>query len=343
MNRKLTFSIMLIVVIAVSGGIYFLRGTNEKSTQSLNSKDTMYNSIPFLIYDFNSFKFYQVKYDMKKQTVEIDNKPIIKFNNGDDCTGILWNGRENLYVKKDKVSTDSPKINVKYKDDREILKANGIIYSVYGNQNGVTIEKNHKGNISKLNVDITKENSEATLFQPMLIFQDNNTIKVLVHYYHPIENNGMASGLYIIEIEGSSIKFNKVDMQGQCCINYVVRPVVIGKDIYVNTYDGLGKISISSMKYEEVSIFQKLKSTARANMNINGMEDFFNDQPQIGIYDDILLISYGATGKTYIWGLSNEKILFEMQLINGKIITNNKEFQIPEGKFNIVLPNSSLE
>ncbi len=238
---------------------------------------------------------------------------------------------DNFVVRKDIPSQQLTKI----------YEIDNTTYKVYGNNQGIVLQESSTNKNENFNINLIKENKEYNNFTPMTLSKTGEDIIILVHYYHPVEDGGMASGLYMVEV-GKSVKTDKIDLRGQCCINYEIEPVIIDDNIYVNTYGNIGSISISKKSFNTVPYFDTLKNEAQSNPNLaQGVPDSFKYQPVIGKLGNILLLSYGGESTNYIWGIHADKVIFKIITSNSDIFddTESKIGSTNRGIEKVLLPN----
>lgn len=323
-------------------------GNSNSSSISVAAKD-----IPVILYTVDTTKelkdvttAIKIKYDITAKKLETEPVDIFSFKNG-YYENYQWN-KENelLFSAGSKIVSVSDNFVVK-KDIpsqqlTKIYEIDGTIYKVYGDEQGIVLQEDSGGKNHNININLVNENKEYRDFTPMTLSKAGKDLIILVHYYHPIEDGGMASGLYQVRLSGKETKVDKIDLKGQCCINYEIEPVVIGDKIYVNTYGNIGYISIFKKSFNAVPYFNTLKGEAQSDLTLmQDIPDSFHSQPVIGKIGDLLLLSYGSKFTNYIWGIRNDKVVFKIKTSNNDILDDNGN-KIGTAKWSIervLLPN----
>lgn len=130
----------------------------------------------------------KIYYSLDKRELLLDKK--VKIANKDLSINDLFNKHEKEY----KISTAlKQKLQSKFPDlklnGKELSYAHGDkTYTVLGHSEGIIVIEDSKIETAK-NVDFVRELADSNSFSPMLIYVDqDNTPKILVHYYRPLED-----------------------------------------------------------------------------------------------------------------------------------------------------------
>lgn len=326
---KVTFILIFLVFIINLCGC---KTNYISNNESLFSED---NKIPIILYTIDSTKeikdttmAVKIKYNIAAKKLETEPEHIFSFING-YYENYQWEQEDKLlFSSQSKIVYNSNNFTVAkdipIKPPTKIYEINGTKYKLYGDNQGIVLQESSTDKNQNLSINLSKENTECFNFTPMTLSKIGNDIVILVHYYQPIKDNGMASGLYLVSISGENTEIYKIDLKGQCCINYEIEPVIIDDNIYVNTYGSIGYISISKKSFTIVPYFDAMKNEALLDLNIaKNTPDSFHYQPIIGKIGNLLLLSFGNGSNNYIWGIRSDKVIFRIKTLNGDIFDDN--------------------
>ncbi len=324
----------------------FLYGCENEKRASTNSGtvDNISNyysdsiktkSVPLILYTYDSDQkvtAVKVEYDISAKKIKGESSDLFILASDNFGLSYQWDGKEKLYLPGENIYAKkqvlSKNITIESLTDyfTKVYEFNYITYKVYSYEKGIVLEKISANNIEKSNIDLLKDNPEIkTSTLPLLIFENNKKIHIILQYYHPspILKNAMISGLMLVTIDGKKIITNKVDMKDKCCINPGTSATFIGNNYYLNTMNDLGKISISDNALEQVSFYENLTKEIKAEPFFKETDNQFDGQPLIGKMGDLLLLSYGTRTSTnsnyFLWGIHADKVVFKIKIKNNSI------------------------
>lgn len=132
-------------------------------------------------------------------------------------------------------------------------------------------------------------------------------------------------------------------MGNEHCVDTESKPILMDNNIYISTNDNIKVVSLSSNRIEDFTFFDSLKHDATSKGMLEKYlheTGYYRFATHLGKYNDILLISCGAQGQYYIWGISKENLAFEVTIDKNQlnIKGSNKVYAIDNNVKDIILP-----
>lgn len=220
-----------------------------------------------------------------------------------------------------------------------------------GDETLLTISVEAGSKSRRVNVKLSEAGFEALPpITPLLISKEGDGLMVLTQYFRrsPRNPRGMVCGLCLTRVNGDSVTTVEIDMNDECCVSFNRPAVRIGEEVFLCIHEGIGRLSLESLRLERVRQFEVLRTKAVESILLRDPSqlDLITSRPaSIGFWRNLLLIEWGPDDRQFIWGLDIKTLTTAMELTiqNGSVAGAKKPLALPQGYdlIRVVMPNRS--